>query len=97
MNTTFTNSDLSWYETWVGPLLATIPPSFKEAGFNLKFGKLAASIEGGGKRRIFAIGNYVKQRYLRPYHDWAMGVLRRLPCDGTFDQEKPLRPTVDEV
>lgn len=24
------------------------------------------------------IGNYVKQRLLKPYHDWAMNVLRRL-------------------
>lgn len=30
------------------------------------------------------------QRLLRPLHDWAMDVLRRLPCDGTFDQPKPL-------
>lgn len=30
------------------------------------------------------------ERLLRPLHDWAMDVLRRLPCDGTFDQPKPL-------
>ena len=30
------------------------------------------------------------QRLLRPLHDWAMDVLRRLPCNGTFDQPKPL-------
>ncbi|KAF5203079.1 hypothetical protein FRX31_007333 [Thalictrum thalictroides] len=37
--------------------------------------------EGGGKRRIFAIGNYINQRLLRSYHDWLMAVLRRIPCD----------------
>ena len=31
------------------------------------------------------------QRLLRPVHDWAMAVLRRLPTDGTFDQEGPIR------
>lgn len=42
--------------------------------------------EGGGKRRVFAIGNYVKQRLLmlKPYYDWLMSILRRLPTDGTF-------------
>ena len=26
-----------------------------------------------------------------PYHDWAMAVLRRIPCDGTFNQTAPLK------
>lgn len=49
-------------------------------------GRLGQSIEGGGKRRIFAIGKYVNQRLLRPVHDWAMSVLRSIPQDGTFNQ-----------
>lgn len=53
-------------------------------------GRLAASLEGGGKRRLLIIGNSVKQRLLKPYHDWAMQVLRRLVCEGTYDQMKPL-------
>lgn len=28
---------------------------------------------------------------LRPAHDWSMSLLRRIPMDGTFDQERPLR------
>ena len=47
-------------------------------------------IEGGGKRRIFAICNYIKQRLLFPVHKWAMKVLSSIPTDGTFDQERPL-------
>lgn len=35
----------------------------------LVHGRLRYSIEGGGKRRIFPIGNYVIQRLLRPFHD----------------------------
>ncbi|XP_042517490.1 uncharacterized mitochondrial protein AtMg01410 [Macadamia integrifolia] len=50
--------------------------------------------EGAGKRRIFAIGNYTKQRLLYPYHEWAMAVLRRIPNDGTFDQTAPLKRLV---
>jgi len=53
-------------------------------------GRLGRSIEGGGKRRIFAICNYVKQILLSPVHDWAFEVLSRIQSDGTFNQEKPL-------
>lgn len=50
--------------------------------------------EGGGKRRLFAIGNYINQRLLRSYHDWLMAVLRRIPCDGTFNQEAGLMKSI---
>jgi len=46
---------------------------------------------------LFAIGNYGNQRLLRPVHDWLMAVLRRLPCDGTFDQYRPLDRLVGEA
>lgn len=55
-----------------------------------KFGRIGQSVEGRAKRRIFAIGNYVNQRLLRPIHDWLMENLRRLRMDGTFHQTKPL-------
>lgn len=58
--------------------------------YQLRPGKLAQSIEGAGKRRIFAIGNYVKQRLLHPVHTWAMKVLKTIPTDGTFDQLRPI-------
>lgn len=64
----------------VRPLVGTIA----------RMGKLAGVTEGGGKLRLFLIGNYIKQRLLKPYHDWAMSVLRRLPGDGTYHQTKPL-------
>lgn len=51
-------------------------------------------IEGAGKRRVFAIGNYIKQRLLYPYHKWLMAVLLRIPMDGTFDQTGPLKRLV---
>lgn len=56
----------------------------------IKLGRLSCVIEGGGKRRFIALGNYVTQRLLKPYHDWIMSVLRTIPNDGTYDQEGPL-------
>jgi len=54
-------------------------------------GRLAYSTSAGaGNWRIFAIGNYVHQRLLRPLHDFLMRVLACLPTDGTFDQLRPL-------
>lgn len=83
-----TGRDLEWFErtAQIGPHLPTceqlkVPPIP---------GRLGGSVEGGGKRRIFAIGNYVCQRLLKPVHDWLMEVLRRIPMDGTFEQTKPL-------
>jgi hypothetical protein len=61
--------------------------SFKDPLFS---GRLSWLVEGGGKRRVFAIGNYVNQRLLRPFHDWLMRVLSLLQTDGTFRQEAPL-------
>jgi hypothetical protein len=53
-------------------------------------GRLAQVLEGAGKRRVFAICNYMKQRLLYPVHEWAMKVLRRFPSDGTYHQSRPL-------
>lgn len=50
-----------------------------------------------GKRRIFAIGNYIKQRLLHPVHSWAMKVLSLIPMDGTFDQQRPIKRLSDFV
>lgn len=61
----------------------------------LKQGRLCQSLEGAGKRRLFVIGNYFKQRLLYPVHVWAMAVLRSLPTDGTFQQGRPIQRLVD--
>lgn len=90
-STALWNWDLEYFERFIGPLLARpeVAPDFE---FHL--GRLGMSLEGGGKRRIFAIfsiGNYINQRLLRPYHDLFMWVLDSIPNDGTFNQEGPLR------
>lgn len=91
-NKLFTPTDLDWFEERIGPLL----PNCEEMGIPPVTGRLSCSAEGAGKRRIFAICNYVNQRLLRPVHDWLMAVLRRIPQDGTFDQTKPLDRLVGE-
>lgn len=87
--TTFANYSYEWFSMYVGPVL---PAAHRDLpGESISFGRLAALVEGGGKRRIIAIGNYMKQRLLRPYHDWMMSVLSRIPNDGTYDQTRPIR------
>jgi len=53
-------------------------------------GRLCCACTGEGKRRVFAIGNYINQRLLYPFHQWLASVLRLIPMDGTFDQTAPL-------
>jgi hypothetical protein len=86
MNTHWYHEDFSWFERTIGPYL----PRTRFTNLEVYPGRLSMSLEGAGKRRVFAIGNYVKQRLLRPFHDWLMDVLRRLKTDGTFDQTRPL-------
>lgn len=80
--------DLEYFERCVGPQFATVSGAY--VGFPIASGRLAQVIEGSGKRRIFAICNYIKQRLLYPVHQWAMRVLSSIPMDGTFDQVRPL-------
>lgn len=56
----------------------------------MEAGLLSCVCEGDGKRRLFAIGNYINQRLLAPFHEWLACVLRSIPQDGTFDQTAPL-------
>lgn len=74
------------FERKIGPYL----PSPTDLNCPPIVGRLCSLVEGGGKRRIIAIGNYINQRLLRPVHDWLMQVLSHIPQDGTFDQTKPL-------
>lgn len=66
-------------------------PGCDDLGLPFIPGLLACAYPGAGKRRIFAIGNSINQGLLKPIHDWAMSVLKRIPMDGTFNQTRPLR------
>lgn len=35
-----------------------------------RMGRLGQVVEGGGKSLLFAIGNYVNNRLLHPFHVW---------------------------
>ncbi|KAK4839043.1 hypothetical protein QYF36_018578 [Acer negundo] len=71
---------LDQFEKTIGPTL----PTPEEFGCRPITGRLGQLIEGGGKRRIFAIGNYVNQRLLHPIHQWLNEVLQMIPMDGTL-------------
>nr|WMB96955.1 hypothetical protein [Solanum melongena]WMB97167.1 hypothetical protein [Solanum aethiopicum] len=79
---------LEYFERYVGPWFSSLLGPYK--GIPLATGRLSQVIEGNGKRRLFAICNYVKQRLLFPVHVWAMSVLSSIKQDGTFNQEQPL-------
>jgi hypothetical protein len=51
-------------------------------------GKLGVKKEPLGKMRVFAISDFWTQTLLRPFHNFLMGELRKLPMDGTWDQGK---------
>lgn len=81
-----------YFESYIGPSL----PTCEALGVPMMLGRLGQVVEGGGKRRILAIGNYINQRLLNPVHSWLMSILARLPMDGTFAQERPLDRLVGE-
>lgn len=89
-NKKFTPEDLDWFERRIGPLL----PSCDDLGIPPVPGRLGCSLEGAGKRRIFAIGNYINLWLLRPVHCWFASILKTIPMDGTYDQLRPLRRLV---
>ncbi|KAL0771687.1 hypothetical protein Bca101_036838 [Brassica carinata] len=70
---------------WLG-----LAMGFNRSSQPLYSGRLAQSLEGAGKRRLFVIGNWFKQSLLYPLHVWGMSVLRCIPQDGTFHQEGPI-------
>ncbi|KAI5659562.1 hypothetical protein M9H77_28355 [Catharanthus roseus] len=85
-NKMFSGASLDWFERRIGPYV----PTSKQLGIYVDSGRLSCSCTGDGKRRVFAIGNYVNQRLLALVHDWLASVLRLIPMDGTFDQLAPL-------
>ncbi|KAL4308078.1 hypothetical protein GQ457_01G035890 [Hibiscus cannabinus] len=46
-------------------------------------GRLTNSVEpGAGRRRVFAVGNYVNQRLLQPLHNWLMPFMHQFFLEG---------------
>lgn len=57
---------------------------------NLALGKLGLKDEPAGKVRVFAMVDCITQWVFNPLHDRLFEILRLIPQDGTFDQERPL-------
>lgn len=55
---------------------------------NVKHSLISVKREGGGKSRPFAIIDYWSQTALKPLHDFIFGLLKRIPQDCTFDQDR---------
>jgi hypothetical protein len=60
-------------------------------------GKLAFKEEAAGKLRVFALVDCLTQSTLKPLHDALFSFLRRLPNDGTFDQEAAFSRAQDKA
>jgi len=54
----------------------------------VRTGKIALASERAGKTRLFAIVDYWTQNSLQSLHDWLMKILKSLPNDSTYDQNK---------
>jgi hypothetical protein len=55
---------------------------------DIALGKLAFKFEAAGKIRVFAIVDIWTQSLFKPLHNDLFDLLRSLPNDGTFDQDK---------
>jgi hypothetical protein len=59
--------------------------------------QFATKVEAAGKIRLFALLDVVSQSVLSPLHDLMFSVLRRIPNDGTFDQEASILRSMDKA
>jgi hypothetical protein len=55
------------------------------------FGQFAIKEESAGKLRVFALVDTVTQSLMKPLHLALFEILKRLPNDGTFDQNKSVQ------
>lgn len=62
--------------------------------FNI--GQFAFKEEAAGKLRVFAMVDIVTQSLFKPLHDFLFSVLRRLPNDGTFNQDASFKRAVSK-
>lgn len=69
-----------------GPTPLSSLGSFKPSYANRAIGQLSFKTEAAGKVRTFALVDLWTQSLLYPLHKYLQRVLRKLPNDGTFDQ-----------
>nr|WAY16626.1 putative RNA-dependent RNA polymerase [Binucleate Rhizoctonia mitovirus 13] len=56
-------------------------------GPGLGVSQFAIKEEAAGKIRLFALMDSITQSVMSPLHDYMFSILRKIPNDGTFDQE----------
>nr|UPW42220.1 MAG: putative RNA dependent RNA polymerase [Inner Mongolia grassland mitovirus 8] len=56
-----------------------------------EYGQFSLKEEAAGKLRVFAIVDSITQNMLAPLHSFMFSVLKSIPNDGTFDQEKSIK------
>jgi len=80
---------------WINRMMeANVLPNYSD--IHSIHSRLGFSPEGGGKTRIFAIGDYWSQMALRPIHDTFMSILKNLETDGTYNQERAFARILDK-
>lgn len=72
--------------------------SAPQSGFSkLMLGKLAFKLEAAGKVRVFAIVDSWTQSLLKPLHEDLFAFLKRLPNDGTFNQDRSFERSMEKA
>jgi len=59
--------------------------------------QFAIKEEAAGKVRVFALIDSISQSVLRPLHDYLFSVLKVIPNDGTFDQDKSVERSKEKA
>lgn len=63
--------------------------------YESRLGQLAFKVEAAGKLRVFAMVDVFTQSLMKPLHDSLFGLFKKLPNDGTHDQEKAFSYAVE--
>lgn len=66
-------------------------------GPGLGVSQFAIKEEAAGKIRLFALMDSITQSVMSPLHDYMFSILRKIPNDGTFDQEASIARSQDKA
>jgi len=72
-------------------------PSKCGAPINNGLSQLFPKVEAAGKIRIFALVDSITQTFMDPLHKILFSFLRKLPNDGTFDQEASINRSKEKA
>jgi hypothetical protein len=66
-------------------------------GPGLGLSQFAIKEEAAGKIRLFALMDSITQSVMSPLHDYMFAILRKIPNDGTFNQEASIERSQDKA